>query len=234
MTGYLFLTERIKPRLGNCEEEDKPFLVRPNNENIVPCKIQGRISDAIQVQLTENPRTNDTEWISNRKNYDPRIGFRLEQPVEPNSTFECKNVQDSSDCIKFRAFSAYEKVEATIEYSCSKKVDDDSFMEHLSCSALEKLENFELKTEISKCSRLPSCILRNNAVSTMTHLMFYNAFVIFVSKYAGHHIHFLGFLRPVPPDQVRRRLSFTTNSHGVLPWDLFGKWEICSGVRLLL
>ena len=151
------------------------LLVRKNSRNIIPCKIKGGTTnkEALQIQLIENPATEKSSSVvqtlaaaavfSKPQNYDPRIGFRLDTPVTHNSTYQCKNIRDPEDCEEF--FSAFtevdQKISAKIQYV--KGNHDHSVPDKIQCST--ENSNIKLNLHVVQCSKLPSCVLRNLAVS---------------------------------------------------------------------
>ena len=180
MKGNLFLcfqTKGTHPRLGRCSKKDSiPLLVGNNSKNIVPCKIKGGTDkrESLQIQLVENPQLaaeNSSSvaqmpaaaMLSSSANYDPRIGFRLNKPIVRNTTYECKNLQNSQDCLQFLAAftEADQKIHAKIRYI--KGNQDHSISDEVQCS-VEK-PNMKLNLKIMPCSTLPSCARRNFAVS---------------------------------------------------------------------
>lgn len=169
----------MRPTFGDCSEPDQEFLVS-SSENIVPCKMGGKApadKNSIDVRLvvkkpgskgaSEGSADLATPHVlhSDRSNYDPRIGFLLNETVVPNSRFMCidngLNVTDDGDCQRYIAVSeAEEAVDLSIDYYNENYGLSGS--DEMRCS-VENAQVHKLDLHMVACTQLGGCAHRNTA-----------------------------------------------------------------------
>ena len=167
---------------GNCSKvESRALLLRYDNQNVVPCKVQVGTLDrsSLEPQLFENPARGTKKYLNGttqglwqpvvlnkQSNYNPHRGFQLDTPLSPNSTYRCVTEYGNyeSYCTDFAVFSEKDdRVEARIELIKGDYGEQTS--DGLRCSVDDsELNDLRLALHIVTCNTKSTCLRANVAV----------------------------------------------------------------------